>query len=67
MFLNRELVKYKDKLYWVYRKIRNEQIKEGYINDIKEFWKCDLVVKSKINNDDNLLFLKEIEDAIIVS
>ena len=67
MFLNRELVKYKDKLYWVYRKIRNEQIKEGYINDIKEFWKCDLVVKSKINNDDNLLFLREIEDAIIVS
>ncbi len=67
MILNKELVSYRDKLYWVYRKVRHEQIKEGFVNDVKQFWKCDLVVKSKTNNDDILLFLREIEDATIVS
>lgn len=67
MPLNKELVTYKDKLYWIYRKVRHEQIKEGFVNDVKQFWNCDLVVKSKTNNDDILLFLKEIEDATVVS
>ncbi len=67
MFLNKELVSYREKLYWVYKKVRHDQIKDGYVNDVKEFWKCDVVVKSKTNNNDTLLFLREIEEAIIVS
>ena len=36
--LSKELVKYQDKLYWVYRKVKASVIKEGYVNDLKEFW-----------------------------
>jgi hypothetical protein len=65
--LNKELIKYQNKLYYVYKKLRQSQVKEGYVNDVKEWWNCDVVVKSRQQNDDNLLFLREIEDAIIVS
>jgi hypothetical protein len=58
--LNKELVNYQDKLYYVYRKLKPHQVKDGYVNDIKELWGCDVVVRSKHNNDDNLLFLREI-------
>jgi hypothetical protein len=39
---------------------------EGSINYLKEQWGCDVVVKSRINNDDTLLFLIEIPEAEIV-
>jgi len=61
------MVVYQNKLYYVYRKLKTSQIKDGYVNEIKEFWMCDVVVKNKINQDENLLFLREIENAIIVS
>ena len=64
--LNKELVTYQNKLYYIYKKIRHDLIKEGYVNDVKEHWKCDVVVKNRINNDDTLLFLREIEDAVVV-
>ena len=64
--LTKELVNYHDNLYWVYRKIKQSQVKEGSITDLKEFWMCDMVVKSKNNNDDILLFMREIPDAEIV-
>lgn len=31
-----ELVNYKDKLYYVYRKVDMGMIKEGHVNDVKE-------------------------------
>ena len=62
----KELVNYQDKLYLVYIKLKPHQIKDGYINDVKDFWKCDVVVRSKQNNDDTLFFLRIIEDAEIV-
>ncbi len=61
------MVVYQNKLYYVYRKLKTSQIKEGYLNDIKELWRCDVVVKNKIQQDENLLFLREIEEATIVS
>ena len=64
--LTKELVNYHDKLYWVYRKIKQSQVKEGSVTDLKEFWMCDMVVKSRNNNDDILLFMREIPDAEIV-
>jgi hypothetical protein len=60
--LNKELVNYQDKLYYIHRKLKPHQVKDGYVNHIKELWRCDVVVRSKHNNDDNLLFLREIEE-----
>jgi hypothetical protein len=65
--LSKELVNYQDKLYWVYRKIKHSQVKEGSVNDLKEFWYCDMVVRNRNQQDDTLLFLREIEEAKIVS
>jgi hypothetical protein len=58
----KELVNYQDKLYYIFRKMKPHQIKDGYINDVKENWGCDVVVKNRINNDDTLLFLIEIPE-----
>jgi hypothetical protein len=65
--LNKELVHYQNKLFYVYKKLKQDRIKDGYVNDVKDFWGCDVVVKSRINNDDTLLFLREIEEATYVS
>jgi hypothetical protein len=65
--LNKELISYQNKLYYVYRKIKHDRIKDGYVNDVKDFWNCDVVVKSRVNNDDTLLFLREIEEVTYVS
>ena len=65
--LKKELVNYQDKLYWVYRRIKHSQVKEGSVNDLKEFWYCDMVVRNRNQQDDTLLFLREIEEAKIVS
>jgi hypothetical protein len=65
--LNKELVTYQNKLYYIYKKLKQDRIKDGYVNDVKDFWSCDVVVRSRINNDDTLLFLREIEEATYVS
>jgi hypothetical protein len=64
--ITKELVNYQDKLYYIYKKMKPHQIKDGYINDIREHLRCDVVVKNRINNDDTLLFLREIPEAEIV-
>jgi len=63
----KEFVNYQDKLYWVYRKVKQHQVKEGSVSDLRDFWRCDVVVKSRNQNDELLLFMREIEDAILVS
>ncbi len=65
--LNKELVNYQNKLYYIYKKLKQDRIKDGHVNDLRDFWECDVVVRSRINNDDTLLFLKEIEEATYVS
>jgi hypothetical protein len=62
----KEFVNYQDRLYWIYRKVKQDRIKEGFIQNIKEFWRCDLVVKHRFNEDDILLFLREITDLEIL-
>lgn len=64
--LNMELVNYQNKLYYVYKKMRPDSIKDGYVNDVRDLWRCDVVVKRKYNNDESFLFLRLIEDAEIV-
>lgn len=65
--LKKELVNHQDKLYWVYRRVKHSQVKEGSINNLKEFWYCDMVVRNINQQDDTLLFLREIEEVKIVS
>jgi len=65
--LPREYVNYEDKLYWVYRKVNQSQVKEGSVSDLKDFWMCDIVIRNKNHTTDTLLFMREIEEAIIVS
>ena len=64
--LNKELVTYQNKLFYVFKKIKQDRIKDGYVNDLKDFWTCDVVVRSRVNNDDTLLFLREIVEAQLV-
>ena len=45
--LPREYVNYDNKLYWVYRKVNQSQVKEGSVSDLKEFWMCDMVIRNK--------------------
>jgi hypothetical protein len=67
MTLNKELVKYQDKLYWIYRKIKETQIKSEHVSELKEYWLCDIVIKGRYqSNDDLLLFLKEIPETTIL-
>lgn len=63
---NREVINYNNKLYIVYRKVRSEHIKEKYVQDIKEFWLCDMVVRHNIQNNQFFLFLREISEVELV-
>lgn len=65
-FLNKELIKYQDKLYWVYRKLKQEQVKENSVQIIKEYWGCDLVLKQKTPQGEVFLFIVEIPDLEVV-
>lgn len=64
--LNKELIHYNNKLYWVYRKVKQSHIKENHINDVKDMWLCDLVLRSKTQDETQLIFVREIEEAVIV-
>lgn len=66
MFLNKELVQYNNKLYWIYRKFKSSSIKEGKINDVRDLWNCDIVLKMR-NDSDELLFLREIPEIELVN
>ena len=66
MILNKELLNYNNKLYWVYRKIKINNIKDGKVNDVKEFWNCDVVLKMR-NDSDELIFLREIPEAELIN
>ena len=64
--LNKELIHYNNKLYWVYRKVKQSHIKENHINDVKDMSLCDLVLRSKTQDETQLIFVREIEEAVIV-
>lgn len=61
-----EFINYNNKLYWVYRKVKQSHVNEKYINDIKEMWLCDMVLRTKNQNEIDLIFVREIEEAVIV-
>jgi len=61
-----ELVHFQDKLFYVYRRVPENQVKEGMIGELKDHWMCDLVLKNKKSEDEILVFLREIPDAEII-
>jgi len=61
-----EFVNYQNNRYYVYRRYPKSGIKEGHINDVKDLWQCDVVLKKKNEDDEILIFLREISDAQIV-
>lgn len=67
MVLNKELITYQDKLFWIYRKVKQSQIKQEYVSTVKDYWHCDIVIRGRYKSEEEyLLFLREISDAIIV-
>jgi hypothetical protein len=65
--LNKELIKYQDKLFWVYKKVKESHIVEGKIQEVKDFWMCDIVLKQKTSsNDEVLIFLREIPEVEVI-
>ena len=65
--LNKELINYNNKLYWVYRKVKQHQVNSEKINDLREYWMCDLVVKHRNQQDELLIFLREIQEVELVN
>jgi len=61
-----EIIDYKDKLYYVYRKIKDKLIKQEGVNEIKEYWLCDIVLKNKQGDETYLWFLREIPEAEVI-
>jgi hypothetical protein len=57
-----EYLNYNDKLYWVYRKVRQSRIKEEHINDVKDLWHCDMVLRTKNSDETYLIFIREIQE-----
>jgi len=64
--LNKELINYNNKLYWIFRKIRESAIREGRVNDVKVLWDCDLVIRNKTHDQSILFFLREIPEVEII-
>lgn len=62
----KDFVTYQNKLFWIYKKVKQSQIKEGNVSDLKELWGCDIVVKHQNSEDNFLLFLREIEELEII-
>ncbi len=65
--LNKELINYGNKLYWIYRKVKQHQVVIDRVNDLREYWMCDLVVRHRNQQDELLIFLKEIPEAELVN
>lgn len=65
--INKELINYQDKLYWVYRKVKQSQVKQELITELRDFWMCDLVVRDRNSDDSGLIFLREISDVVIIN
>jgi hypothetical protein len=66
LVLSKELINYKDKLYWVYRKVKQGHIPEEFIIELRNHWGCDIVIRNKNQEETFLFFLREINDATII-
>lgn len=58
---NDNIYPYNDKLYFGYRRVRDNQITLDEAKELKEFWDCDIVLKTP-QYGGVYLFLNEIKD-----
>jgi hypothetical protein len=66
--LNKELVNYQNKLYWVYRKVNQSHIDMVNVTELRDYWLCDITLKQKTSqNSEVLLFLREIPEAEVIN
>lgn len=66
-FLNKELVTYQNRLFWIYRKIRESAVKSERITELRDYWRCDIVLRQKSNDGTPLLFyMVEIPEAEVI-
>ena len=65
---NKELFNFQDKLYYIKRKIKETSVKSEFVNDLKEYWDCDNVVKQihRQTSENYYLFLVEIVEAEVI-
>jgi hypothetical protein len=61
-----EHVNYQNKLYWVYRRVKQHHMLESDVQELKEYWHCDIVLKHKNQVHDFFLFLREIPELELV-
>lgn len=61
------MINYHNKLYLIYRKLKSDQIQEKYVQDIKQYWLCDMVVRHNNQNGQYFLFLREIPEVELVN
>ena len=67
MSLCKELIKYQDKLYLLFDKVKESHIKPEKINDLKLLWECDITLKQKNPvGEVYLLFLNEVQELEII-
>lgn len=57
-----EYINYQNKLYYVYRRVKTHHIKMDYVQDFRDFWLCDIVLKHNHQNEETFVFLREIPD-----
>jgi hypothetical protein len=62
----KELVNYQNNLYWVYRKVKEHQVKPDNITLIRDYWGCDIVLKQNNTQEKYLLFLILIPEAEVL-
>jgi hypothetical protein len=62
----KEFINYQNNLYWVYRKVKEHQIKPEYITQLRDFWGCDTVLKQNNTQEKYLLFLMLIPEAEVL-
>lgn len=64
--VSREYITYNDTLYWVHRKIRDKAYPEDFVAEIRKYYGCDNVLRTKNQDDTMLVFVKEVTEATIV-
>jgi hypothetical protein len=60
MAFGKEMIQYNDELYWVYRKVRAEVVKDA--DTIKKHWHCDVALRT----GELIFFCRHIPNAKIV-
>jgi len=61
--INHELIKYNNKLFFLYRKFKINQVKSEKVHELMTLLECNLVLKKTTEqNVEYLYYLKEVPD-----